>query len=237
MTNASFSYLIGLAFLRGIMNKANKNQLSNKQLQTNKEFNQNKNREVKVKKQEVFNSSISSTSIISKVTGVSITSDTNSNAFNYQKSKAKNAKFISIASLIKDNRISDLESMLKTNTINPNQRDEGMGSCSFTPLYWSVKLNKIECVELLLNHGADATLVVNDPLECYGTALDLATLLGLDEIEEVIRKYIHKDSENKNAYKAIRTKLRGNAQSFNFKSHKRIAAEAAEKLLSNQRAA
>lgn len=147
-----------------------------------------------------------------------------SETFNFK----SNTKFLNIAKLIKENKILDLEKMLKSNTINPNQRDEDGATCSWTPLYWSVKLNKIDCVELLLNNGADVNLVVNDPFECYGTALDLATLLGHEEIEAAIRKFMNRDGDLKSAFKAVRTKLRGNAPAFNFKSAKRQRAEMEE---------
>lgn len=131
-----------------------------------------------------------------------------------------------IINLIKNNDINSLENFLKNNNVNLNHRDETENSCSWTPLYWSVKLNQVEIVDLLISHGADINLVVNDPFECYGTALDLATLLGHEEIENVMRKYMIQENEGKSAYKAIRTKLRSsNTHAFNFKSAKRQAAE------------
>lgn len=132
----------------------------------------------------------------------------------------------SIIALIKNNDLNTLENFLKNNKINPNYRDNEGDTCSWTPLYWSVKLNRVEIVQLLIDNGADINMVVNDPLECYGTALDLATLLGHEEIERFMRNYMINDTENKSAYKAIRTKLRSsNTHAFNFKSAKRQAAE------------
>lgn len=139
---------------------------------------------------------------------------------------------INIVNLIKNNDLCALESFLKTNKFNPNQRDNAGDSCSWTPLYWSVKLNKLEIVQLLIANGADINMVINDPFECYGTALDLATLLGHEEIENLMRKHIINDNEGKSAYKAIRTKLRSsNTHAFNFKSARRQAAEGVTALI------
>lgn len=151
--------------------------------------------------------------------------------------KTKNNKCLSVCDLIKENKINDLKELIKNKQIDPNQRDLEGKSCSFTPLYWSVKLGSLDAVELLLSSGADPTMVVNDPLECYGTPLDLATILGYDEIEDLIRRHLNKDIESYTfSFKAIRTKLRSkNTLSFNFKSKKTIEKEEAEKL--NKKAA
>lgn len=99
-----------------------------------------------------------------------------------------------------------------------NKRDEIGFTASWTPLYWSVKLNRIECVKLLLNHGADVNMVINDFEECCGTVLDLATLRGDDEMESLLREHAKTEEANfGQSFKAIRSKLRGKAPAFNFR--------------------
>lgn len=145
------------------------------------------------------------------------------------KKPVNNKNKYDIAYLIKGNQINDISRLLKENILCPNHRDDDGLTSSWTPLYWAVKLNKLECVKLFLANGADINLVINDPTECYGTALDLATLLGHEDIEDVLRQYMNDENDGKSAYKAVRSKLRSaNAQAFNFKSPKRQEADMVE---------
>jgi len=73
-------------------------------------------------------------------------------------------------------------------------------------------------MKVLLEAGANINLVVNDCDECCGTVLDLATIRGDDEIEDILREYAEKEDINfGQSFKAIRTKLRGKAPAFNFR--------------------
>lgn len=124
----------------------------------------------------------------------------------------------SLSELVFNGKIEELKKKLKQQNINPNLRDECGSTCSWTPLYWSVKLGKIDIARILLNHGANINLVVNDFEECCGTVLDLATLRGDDEMECLLREFAEKDDINfGQSFKAIRTKLRGKAPAFNFR--------------------
>lgn len=139
---------------------------------------------------------------------------------------------INFKNLLENNNLEKMKELIKSKKIDLNKRDQVGDTCSWTPLYWCVKYRNLEAVELLLEEGADATMVVNDPLECYGTPLDLATILGYDDIEEIIRKHLNKDIDNKTfSFKALRTKLRSSkTPSFNFKSKKTIEREEQELL-------
>lgn len=128
----------------------------------------------------------------------------------------------SVAEMIFNNDFKKLEKLLKENKIDPNCRDgEGLTS-SWTPLYWSVKLGKIECARLLLKHDASINLVVNDIEECCGTVLDLATLRGDQAMEDLLREFAEKEDVNLGqSFKALRTKLRGKSPAFNFKYYRK----------------
>jgi ankyrin repeat protein len=124
----------------------------------------------------------------------------------------------SISELIFYNRIEELKEKLSELDTDPNVTDSIGTTYSWTPLYWGVKLRRIECVELLLAFGVDINTVINDCDECCGTVLDLATLRDDLEIEELLRNYAEKEDVNLGqAFKAIRTKLRGKSPAFNFK--------------------
>ncbi len=130
----------------------------------------------------------------------------------------------SLSNLVLENEIEILK--VKLLEIDPNERDVSGYTASWTPLYWSVKLNRVECVRLLLEGGADINMVVNDIEECCGTVLDLATLRGDDIMENLLREYAVKDEVNfGQAFKAIRTKLRGKAPAFNFRYCGKARAE------------
>lgn len=123
----------------------------------------------------------------------------------------------SLSELIFLNKPSELEKKLKSN-VDLNQRDEEGKTFSWTPLYWGVKMGHVECVKILLNHGADINIVVNDSEECCGTVLDLATLRNDEEMEVILREYAEKEDVSLGqSFKAIRTKLRGKAPAFNFR--------------------
>ena len=122
-----------------------------------------------------------------------------------------------LSELIYLNKLLELEKRLKTKT-DPNSRDEQGSTFSWTPLYWGVKMGRFDCVKLLLNYGADINIVVNDHEECCGTVLDLATLRSDMEMEIILREFAEKEDVNLGqAFKAIRTKLRGKAPAFNFR--------------------
>lgn len=124
----------------------------------------------------------------------------------------------SLSEIIFNNNIQALEKFLDKNVEQINDRDNTGATCSWTPLYWSVKLKRIECMRLLLDAGANLNLVVNDCDECCGTVLDLATIRNDEMIENILREYAEKDDVNLGqSFKAIRTKLRGKAPAFNFR--------------------
>lgn len=126
----------------------------------------------------------------------------------------------SISELIFKNKVSLLKKKIDSENIDLDSRDNVGPTASWTPLYWSVKYRKIECIRLLLEHGANLNIVVNDLDECCGTVLDLAILRGDCEIESILREFANNDETNINiTFKAIRTKLRGKSPSFNFNSY------------------
>lgn len=132
----------------------------------------------------------------------------------------------SLSEIIFNNNIEALEKFLENNIEQVNERDNSGSTCSWTPLYWSVKLKRIDCMRLLLAAGANINLVVNDCDECCGTVLDLATIRGDDAIEEILREYAEKDDINfGQSFKAIRTKLRGKAPAFNFRYYGKTKKE------------
>ena len=122
----------------------------------------------------------------------------------------------SLSELVFFNQIELLQEQLIN--AEPNERD-GVGSTSsWTPLYWAVKFMKYDAARILLEHGSNINTVVNDCEECCGTVLDLATLRGDDEMENLLRAFAEKDDvEFGQSFKAIRTKLRGKAPAFNFR--------------------
>jgi ankyrin repeat protein len=124
----------------------------------------------------------------------------------------------SLSDVIFKNNLELLKVMLQNPSINVNQTDGVGKNYSWTPLYWSVKLRRIECIKMLLECGVDVNAVVNDEDECFGTVLDLVTLRGDQEIEGLLREYVDvEDISMGQSFKAIRTKLRGNATAFNFR--------------------
>lgn len=123
----------------------------------------------------------------------------------------------SLAEMIFLNRVDELKKRLE-NKEDPNQRDELGRTITWTPLYWCVKLGNMECATILLNHGADLRMVVNDSEECFGTVLDLVVLRGDEPMEKLLKEF----AEASNVvfgqpYKAIRTRLRGKAPACSFK--------------------
>ncbi|NCQ52277.1 hypothetical protein GW796_10430 [archaeon] len=132
----------------------------------------------------------------------------------------------SLSELVYYEKLEELEVELKKESISPDTRDESGTTFSWTPLYWSVKYKKIECVKLLLHYGADINMVINDLEECCGTVLDLATLRGDETMESLLRAFAEKDEVNlSHTFKAIRTKLRGKAPAFNFNCYGKKKAE------------
>lgn len=117
-----------------------------------------------------------------------------------------------------ENLVKHIENQMGNETFDLNQRDETGETASWTALYWSVKLNKIDFVKFLLEQGADVNIVINDYNECCGTALDLAMLRGYDLMEKILKEHMEKDSSTaQKGFKNIRTKPRGKAPAFNFK--------------------
>ncbi len=117
--------------------------------------------------------------------------------------------------------LDELKKILLSSKYNVNSRDENGISSSWTPLYWAVKLRDSNKTKILLEYGASINIVINDLEECCGTVLDLATLRNDEEIEKILRDYIEKeDVSTGQSFKAIRTKLRGKAPSFNFRQYK-----------------
>lgn len=125
-----------------------------------------------------------------------------------------------ISELVFYNKIEELLKKITTEKIDLDCRDNIGQTASWTPLYWGVKYRKIECVHLLLEHGANINVVINDLEECCGTVLDLAILRNDIEIENLLRSYVEKQELNLNlTFTAIRTKLRGKAPAFHFNSY------------------
>lgn len=126
----------------------------------------------------------------------------------------------SLSKFIYENNIEQLVSVIENNFNEDfiNERDNVGITSSWTPLYWSVKLRRIECMKILLEAGANINLVINDCEECCGTVLDLATIRDDNSIEDILREYAEKeDITFSQSFKAIRTKIRGKAPAFNFK--------------------
>lgn len=134
----------------------------------------------------------------------------------------------SLSELVFLNKIKEIKLALSQEDFLSNNRDGSGTSCSWTPLYWAVKLRKYDIVELLLENGANINIVVNDCEECCGTVLDLATLRGDDEIEVLLRAYAEKEEvEFGQSFKPVRTKLRGKAPAFNFRYYSKKKIEEA----------
>lgn len=134
----------------------------------------------------------------------------------------------SLSELIFNNEINKLEQILTSKDIDPNTPDNCGSTHSWTPLYWAVKMRRLECMQILLNFGVDINVVIHDCDECCGTVLDLATLREDKEIENILREFAEKEDVNLGqSYKAIRTKLRGKAPAFNFRyfGKKKVGAE------------
>lgn len=132
----------------------------------------------------------------------------------------------SLSYLIYTGNHKKLHEKISQTDIDVDARDDNGLSCSWTPLYWSVKLKRYECAEVLLQHGANINIVINDFDECCGTALDLAILRNDEKMENLLREYAEKDDINLGqAFKAIRTKLRGKAPAFNFKYYGKKSQE------------
>lgn len=124
----------------------------------------------------------------------------------------------SLSELIFNNDIEQLEKILTSKDIDANMPDNCGSTHSWTPLYWAVKMRRIECMQILLDFGVDINIVIHDCDECCGTVLDLATLREDKEIENLLREFAEKEDVNLGqSYKAIRTKLRGKAPAFNFR--------------------
>lgn len=123
-----------------------------------------------------------------------------------------------LSELVFKNKIKEIEKILSDTTLSIDERDMEGETHSWTPLYWAVKFRHIECVKVLLKHGATVNTVITDMDECCGTVLDLATLRGDAEIEEVLREHVDKEAINttNSPFSPIRTKLRGKAPAFNF---------------------
>ena len=131
-----------------------------------------------------------------------------------------------LSELVFNENMAELQKRLESGKFHPDCRDENGLTASWTPLYWSVKFRKLECVKMLLNYGADINMVVNDLEECCGTVLDLATLRCDEEMESILRAFAEKDDVNLSlTFKAIRTKLRGKAPAFHFNTFNKKRTE------------
>lgn len=132
----------------------------------------------------------------------------------------------SLSEIVFENRTEDLRKVLSSGALDADAIDSTGSTYSWTPLYWSVKFRRAECTEMLLEHGVNIHAVVNDCDECCGTVLDLVTLREDYEFETILRKHAEKTEMNfGQAFKAIRTKLRGKSQSFNFRHYPKIRKE------------
>lgn len=131
----------------------------------------------------------------------------------------------SLSYYVVHNNIDILKEMLLSEDANPNCRDDFGITCSWTPLYWSVKIGNIEAAKTLLEYGADINLVIHDFHECCGTVLDLATLREDLVMEDILRQAADSSGVNLGqSFKALRTKLRGKAPAFNFRHYGKNSA-------------
>jgi len=132
----------------------------------------------------------------------------------------------SLSYLVYTDNTKKLHEKLMSSVANIDERDCNGGSCSWTPLYWSVKLKRYECAKILLQNGANINIVINDLGECCGTSLDLAILRNDTIMEALLREHAIRDDVNLGqSFKAIRTKLRGKAPAFNFRYYSKKTQE------------
>lgn len=128
--------------------------------------------------------------------------------------------FESLSYYVVHNMINILKEKLLDEDLSPNCRDDFGVTCSWTPLYWSVKIRNLEATKILLEFGADINLVIHDFHECCGTVLDLATLREDLLMENILRQAADLSGVNLGqSFKALRTKLRGKAPAFNFRHY------------------
>lgn len=131
----------------------------------------------------------------------------------------------SLSYYVVHNHIDKLRDSLMSGLQNPNCRDDFGVTCSWTPLYWSIKIGNKEAARTLLEFGADINLVIHDFHECCGTVLDLATLREDLDMEELLRSAADNSGVNLGqSFKALRTKLRGKAPAFNFRHYGKNAS-------------
>lgn len=115
--------------------------------------------------------------------------------------------------LIFENNIKELKKQIQSKVEELNTTDNEGHTFSWTPLYWAVKLRRIECVKLLLSAGVNVNVVVHDLDECCGTVMDLASIRNDLEIEQLLRNHVEKEEVNTiNTYTSLKTRPRGKAQ-------------------------
>lgn len=119
----------------------------------------------------------------------------------------------SLSFLIFENNIKELKKQIQTSIENLNITDNEGHTFSWTPLYWAVKLRRLECVKLLLSAGVNVNVVVHDLDECCGTVMDLASIRNDEEIEQLLRSHVEKEEVNTiHTYTSLKTRPRGKAQ-------------------------
>lgn len=119
----------------------------------------------------------------------------------------------SLSFLIFENNIKELQKHIQSNIEGLNNTDNIGNTFSWTPLYWAVKLRRVECVKLLLSAGVNVNVVVHDLDECCGTVMDLASIRNDIEIEKLLRSHVEKEEVNTiHTYTSLKTRPRGKAQ-------------------------
>lgn len=119
----------------------------------------------------------------------------------------------SLSFFIFENNIKELQKHIEANVESVNNTDSVGHTFSWTPLYWAVKLRRVECVKLLLSVGVNVNVVVHDLDECCGTVMDLASIRNDTEIEKLLRSHVDKEEVNTiHTYTSLKTRPRGKAQ-------------------------
>lgn len=118
----------------------------------------------------------------------------------------------SLSILIYLNDIPNIKNKIKESKDCFNITDNEGFSSSWTPLYWAVKLRRIECIKILLENGVNINTVVHDLDECCGTVLDLVSIRKDTDIENILRTYMDQDTLNQlnlTTYTSLKTRPRG----------------------------
>lgn len=95
----------------------------------------------------------------------------------------------SISALIYKGDVVGLQEKLALDKSLSNSLDNKGPTSSWSPLYWAIKLEKIDCAKILLDNDADVDVVVYDDAECLGSVLDLAVIRKEKARSREVRKF------------------------------------------------